>query len=70
MAVLTAKARKRLNKKTFALPEKRAYPIPDKTHASNAIARVKQVGTKTEQKKVLAAVKSKYPTLAYFKKKK
>ena len=70
MAVLTTKAGKRLNKKTFALPEKRAYPLPDKARASNAIARVKQVGTKSEQKRVPAAVKSKNPTLAYFKKKK
>jgi hypothetical protein len=29
-------ARKKLSRKSFALPGKRKYPIPDKAHARNA----------------------------------
>jgi hypothetical protein len=43
MAVLTAKTRKALPKSTFALPESRKYPIPDKSHARNAKARATQM---------------------------
>lgn len=42
MAVLTTKQRKALPKSTFGLPGKRAYPMPDKTHAANAKARATQ----------------------------
>ena len=55
---LSTKDRKKLSKKSFALPGKRKYPIPDKAHARNALARVAQNGTPAEQKKVKAAVKS------------
>lgn len=41
MAVLTAKARKRLPKSVFAGPG-RSYPIPDRRHAANAKARASQ----------------------------
>jgi hypothetical protein len=58
---LTTKDRKRLSKKSFALPNKRKYPIPDKAHARNALARVAQNGTPAEQKKVRAAVKKRFP---------
>jgi len=37
MARLTTKQRKRLSKKSFAIPGKRAYPINDKSHARNAL---------------------------------
>lgn len=57
----TTKNRKKLSKKSFALPGKRKYPIPDKAHARNALARVAQHGTKDEQKKVRAAVHRKFP---------
>lgn len=40
-----------------------AYPIHDKAHAANALARVEQHGTPAEKKKVRAAVKRKYPGL-------
>ncbi len=60
---LTAKDRKKLGKKSFALPGKRKYPIPDKAHARNALARVAQNGTPAEQKKVRAAVKKRFPSL-------
>lgn len=42
MAVLKAKARKKLSKTQFALPSQRAYPIFDKAHARNALARAAQ----------------------------
>ena len=62
------KNRKKLSKKSFALPGKRKYPIPDKAHARNALARVAQHGTKGEQKKVKAAVHKKFPGIGRKKK--
>jgi hypothetical protein len=59
----STKERKKLSKKSFALPGKRKYPIPDKAHARNALARVAQHGTPAEQKKVEAAVRKRYPSL-------
>jgi hypothetical protein len=59
----TTKNRKKLSTKTFALPGKRKYPIPDKAHARNALARVAQNGTPAEQKKVKDAVKKRFPGL-------
>jgi len=59
----STKERKKLSKKSFALPGKRKYPIPDKAHARNALARVAQHGTPAEQMKVEAAVKKRYPSL-------
>lgn len=41
MAKLTTKARNKLPKSKFALGKK--YPIPDKSHASNAKARATQM---------------------------
>jgi hypothetical protein len=60
---LSTKDRKRLKKKSFALPGKRKYPIPDKAHARNALARVAQNGSPGEQKKVRAAVTKRFPSL-------
>jgi hypothetical protein len=59
----STKQRKKLNKKSFALPGKRKYPIPDKAHARNALARVAQHGTPAEQKKVKAAVRTRFPSI-------
>lgn len=42
MAVLSSHERNNLPDHTFALPEKRKYPIPDKSHAANAKARARQ----------------------------
>lgn len=42
MAKLKAAKRKKLPKSTFGIPSKRAYPMPDKSHAANAKARAKQ----------------------------
>jgi hypothetical protein len=72
MAVLTAKARKKLPKSQFALPGKGegpggkgagSYPIPDRSHAQNALSRVSQYGTPAEKKAVRAKVKAKYPDM-------
>ncbi len=67
---LSSKRRKKLSKKEFALPGKRKYPIPDKAHARNALARVAQYGTPAEQKKVKAAVKRRFPSVGKRSKKK
>jgi hypothetical protein len=42
MATLTAGRRNKLGKSTFGLPGERKYPIPDKSHAKNALARASQ----------------------------
>jgi hypothetical protein len=63
MAVLTAKARKKIPKGEFAIPGERAYPIQDKNHARNALARVSQHGSPSEKKRVRAAVHKKYPDI-------
>jgi hypothetical protein len=57
------KNRNNLEKSSFALPEEEKYPIPDIEHARNALARVAQHGTASEQKKVRSAVEKKYPSL-------
>ena len=67
---LTSKERKKLRKKQFALPGKRKYPIPDKAHARNALARVAQKGTPAEQRKVRAAVRKRFPSIGMGTKKK
>jgi len=63
MAKLTYKKRKRLRKRSFAIPEKRKYPIHDIAHARNALARVAAFGTPSEKRRVRAAVYRKYPSL-------
>lgn len=42
MAELTSRKRNSLAKSTFGLPGRRAYPMPDKSHAANAKARASQ----------------------------
>lgn len=63
MAKLTTKKRNNLPTKSFAEPGKRAYPIQDKNHARNALARVSQFGTPAQKKQVRSAVHKKYPTI-------
>ncbi len=63
MADLTAKKRKALPDRTFAIPEERKYPITDRRHAANALARVAAFGTPEEKARVKAAVKKKYPDM-------
>lgn len=59
----TKSGRRRMSKKSFALPGKRKYRIDDKAHARNALARVAQHGSPSEKKAVRAAVGRKYPSL-------
>ena len=66
MGMYTYAQRKSMPQKDFALPEKReggkgGYPIADKAHARNALARVSQHGTPAEKKEVRAKVHAKYP---------
>ena len=63
MAKLTAKQRNKLKSSSFAEPAQRAYPINDRAHARNALARVSQYGSPAEKAKVRAAVKKKYPDM-------
>lgn len=63
MAKLTAATRQALPTKAFALPGKRGYPIHDRSHAQNALARVSQHGSASQKATVRAAVHRKYPTM-------
>src|SRR5689334_2550876 len=69
---LTAKQRQRMPKSDFALPGKGegpkgagagSYPIPDASHARNALARVAQHGTAEEKAAVRRKVHEKYPNI-------
>lgn len=60
MGLLHAAARKALPSSSFALPQQRKYPIPDRSHAANAKARA---SGKPEQGQVDAAVARKYPDM-------
>lgn len=46
MAKLSTKTRAKLPKSEFGLPGKKAYPMPDKSHAANAKARATQMVNK------------------------
>ncbi len=48
MSKLNAKQEKAIPTKEFGLPEKRAYPMPDRKHAANAKARAEQMEEKAE----------------------
>jgi hypothetical protein len=78
MAKLTTAARSKLPAKSFALPGKGkgpkgkgagSYPIPDRSHAANALSRVSQHGSSTEKAAVRAKVRAKYPSMGKAKKK-
>lgn len=56
--------RNSLKTSDFALPKQRAYPIHDASHARDALSRVSQYGTPTEQAQVRAAVKRRYPKMS------
>jgi hypothetical protein len=69
MAKLTTKKRKALKSKDFVFPKTRKFPIEDKAHARDALARAAHKGGAVEAK-VRAAVKKKYPGIGKKKKKK
>lgn len=52
MAKLTAKQRNGLRSSTFGLPEKRAYPMPDKSHARFAKAMAAKYASPQEKKRI------------------
>ena len=58
MAKLTAAKRNALPGKSFIFPGKRAYPIPDASHARTALARA---SGKPQEATVRAAVHKKFP---------
>jgi len=62
MAVLKAKARKALPDTTFALPHKRAYPLPDENHARSALSLLHNASS-TEQGMIKRAVARKFPSI-------
>lgn len=70
MANLTARGRRHIKRKNFAVPKgkgknkgKNSYPIHDRRHARNALARVAQHGTPSEKRMVRRAVHRKYPSI-------
>jgi hypothetical protein len=67
MGKLTMGQRKKLKKSQFAIPSKApgsgSYPITDRSHAANALARVSEYGTPEEKAQVRSKVKSKYPDM-------
>ena len=69
---LSAKERQGMPESDFALPGKGegpkgagsgSYPIENRSHARNALARVAQHGSPTEKAEVRAAVHRKFPTI-------
>ena len=70
--VLSAKQRQALPRSSFALPGKGkgpkgagagSYPIPDISHARNALARVSQHGSPAEKATVRRKVHAKFPQI-------
>lgn len=69
---LSAADRQSMPRSEFALPGRGegpkgagsgSYPIPDASHARNALARVAQHGSSSEQARVRAAVHRKFPDI-------
>lgn len=52
MAKLFSSTRKSLPKSSFGLPGKRAYPMPDKTHANLAKAMASRYATSSQKKEI------------------
>lgn len=68
-AELTAKARSKLPRSDFAVSAKKsntgekAYPIPDRQHASSALGFAKMHGDSADLERVRAKIKAKYPDM-------
>ena len=67
---LSTKDRKKLSKKSFALPGKRKYPIPTRRTPETPWRGSLSTGPPAEQKKVRAAVKKRFPSIGKRKTKK
>ena len=64
MAKLTTKMRKVLPDSAFALPGQRKYPMPDASHAQNAMARAsQQVDAGNLSPKAAARIRAKARTI-------
>lgn len=70
MAKLKGKTRRKLPASAFAYPSTRKYPIHDRSHARNALARAASSKTSGTYAHVAAAVNRRYPGMAKGKKKK
>lgn len=68
MAKLTSKARNALSAGSFALPKSRSYPIPDASHARNALARASQHASPGQRSEIAAKVHAKFPGIGKPKK--
>ena len=64
MAKLTAGERKALPNSDFAASG-RKFPIEDKNHARNALARVSQFGDPKEKREVRQRVRARFPSIAH-----
>lgn len=58
---LSSTERDSLPSSDFAEPKKKKYPLEDKNHAKNALARVSEFGSAAEKNKIRAAVHKRYP---------
>jgi hypothetical protein len=63
MAALTSTKRKALPDSAFAGPG-RSFPIQDKSHARNALARAAQSATPDLQSTIKTKVKKRFPSIA------
>jgi hypothetical protein len=63
MAKLTTQQRKALPSSDFAVPGGH-YPVPDASHARNALARVSQFGSPLEKELVKRKVAAKFPGIS------
>ena len=62
-SVLTAAGRAKIKPKNFVYPGSKSYPIQDRAHARNALARAAQSQTKGSYETVARAVHAKYPEI-------
>ena len=61
MAKLSYQQRQNLPASAFVFPKTREYPVPDPSHARNALARVSRFGTPYQKAKVCRAVSRRFP---------
>jgi hypothetical protein len=64
MAKLTASGRDKLPSSAFALPKERKFPVTNRSHAVNALARASQSGVASIKAVVRKKVHAKFPDLA------
>jgi len=62
-SVLSAEGREKIKSKNFVYPGSKSYPIHDRAHARNALARAAQSKTKGSYEKVAAKVHRRFPDI-------